>query len=171
MTHMHSNLCLFSRAVRRLGEFEQIGSSEGRLEPEPMESVRSRYLRPFGTLIFPTSSGIFFFPKTQDTLSRTEAKFFYLYTWVVHRYKRMESVWVHGVTNLQLSIEQSWTSEPQTDPTILSDLIFRIKGRSSSMKTSRVKVSGDKDVLRTTSTWPVTENKRSTGHEVVRTAK
>ena len=40
------------RAVRRLGEFEQIGSWAGRLEPEPIESVRSRYFAVSDTIFF-----------------------------------------------------------------------------------------------------------------------
>ena len=98
----------FPRAVRRLGEFEQIGSSGGRLESEPIQSVRIRYLRPCDGV----NRNFFFLENTRHVVKvpRTEATSFYLYMWVVDRYKRMESTWVHGVTKFQLSIEQTWTS-------------------------------------------------------------
>ncbi len=41
---------------------------------------------------------------------------------------------------------------PRTSRTILSALIFRSKGSASCMKTTRVKLSGDKDALRAAST-------------------
>ena len=54
---------------------------------------------------------------------------------------------------------------------ILRAVIFRSKGSASWMKTRRVKLSDDKLDLREASTWPATENKRSTGQDVAGVAK
>jgi hypothetical protein len=49
--------------------------------------------------------------------------------------------------------------------------MFRTKDNDSSKKTRSVMVSGDKDFLRAPSTWPTTENNRSTGQEVAEMVK